>query len=235
VTRDWFQVIAFRLGYHTIDGAQDVHCTDRRAIGIRGTNGKGLNVDRVEYDGVVWCPKTPNGTWVARRNGRPFITGNTFPPELCEKPIKSSCPPRVCADCGAPYEREVEDKGLGGEAKIQQGERPAADERGVSESSLLRTNGRTWREREFKGWTPTCDCATDATQPGIVLDPFCGTGTACLVGKRLGRRFVGIDLDPESVALAQQRVGVTVDEPERLTDDDATAFRQFTDGVSSDE
>ena len=29
---------------------------------------------------------------------------------------------------------------------------------------------------------------------GVVLDPFCGTGTAMLVASRLGRRSVGIDL-----------------------------------------
>lgn len=31
----------------------------------------------VRYRGVVWCPTTKNGTWVAYRNGLPFITGNS--------------------------------------------------------------------------------------------------------------------------------------------------------------
>lgn len=77
-----------------------------------------------------------------------------------------------------------------------------------------------------------CDCDTDATEPGIVLDPFAGAGTTCLVAKRLGRRFVGIDLNPEYVAMAQKRVGVTVDEPERLLEDGETALTEFaaTDG-----
>lgn len=34
-------------------------------------------VGTVEYDGLVWCPETPNGTWLARRNGRVFYTGNS--------------------------------------------------------------------------------------------------------------------------------------------------------------
>ena len=29
------------------------------------------------YTGVLWCPKTENSTWVARKDGRVFITGNT--------------------------------------------------------------------------------------------------------------------------------------------------------------
>jgi len=50
------------------------------------------------------------------------------------------------------------------------------------------------------------------------------------VAKDLGRRFVGIDLNPDYVAMAQQRVGVTVDEPERLLESDETTLQAFTDG-----
>lgn len=32
---------------------------------------------RVRYTGKVWCPTTPNGTWLARRNGQVWFTGNT--------------------------------------------------------------------------------------------------------------------------------------------------------------
>ncbi len=30
------------------------------------------------YKGRIWCPQTPNGTWVMRRKGKIIITGNTF-------------------------------------------------------------------------------------------------------------------------------------------------------------
>lgn len=32
----------------------------------------------VEHDGPVWCVTTPSGTWVARRNGTTYVTGNCF-------------------------------------------------------------------------------------------------------------------------------------------------------------
>ena len=36
-----------------------------------------------------------------------------------------------------------------------------------------------------------------SSNPGdVVLDPFCGTGTACVVAERLGRRWIGIDTVP---------------------------------------
>jgi len=40
-----------------------------------GSNG--WKNERVTYDGVVWCPRTPNQTWYARRNGTCYFTGNT--------------------------------------------------------------------------------------------------------------------------------------------------------------
>ena len=45
------------------------------------------------------------------------------------------------------------------------------------------------------------------TQEGdLVLDPFCGSGTVCVVCKRLGRRFLGMEILPEYVALAEKRI-----------------------------
>jgi len=32
----------------------------------------------VTYDGEVWCPRTANQTWLARRNGTVYFTGNTM-------------------------------------------------------------------------------------------------------------------------------------------------------------
>jgi DNA modification methylase len=41
---------------------------------------------------------------------------------------------------------------------------------------------------------------------GIVLDPFCGTGTTGLAALALGRRFVGIALSSPFAALAAERL-----------------------------
>ena len=45
------------------------------------------------------------------------------------------------------------------------------------------------------------------TNPGdVVLDPFFGTGTTGAVAKKLGRRFLGIERDPDYVAAASERI-----------------------------
>jgi DNA modification methylase len=40
----------------------------------------------------------------------------------------------------------------------------------------------------------------------LVLDPFMGSGSTLVAASRLGRRYVGVDLDAEYVALARERV-----------------------------
>ena len=42
---------------------------------------------------------------------------------------------------------------------------------------------------------------------GIVLDPFFGSGTTGMVAKRLNRRYIGIELNPDYCELAKQRIG----------------------------
>ena len=187
-----------------------------------------------------------------------------YPRELCEKPIKASCPPKVCAGCGTPYERVTEQVPMWErdrddiERKQTLRALEIADEAGLSvehfeaaravglgnldggdgnpyqrvdeETAELAREasevlGSYYREALMSetaatdDWEQQCGCPTDDTQPGVVLDPFAGAGTTCLVAKDLGRRFVGVDLNPDYVAMAQKRVGVTVDQPELLLED----------------
>ncbi len=52
-----------------------------------------------------------------------------------------------------------------------------------------------------------CKIPILATCPenGIVLDPFCGTGTTMFVAFRLGRKSIGIDLSSDYIAMANER------------------------------
>lgn len=53
-------------------------------------------------------------------------------------------------------------------------------------------------------------CILAGTKPGdVVIDPFFGSGTTGQVALELGRRAIGIELNPEYVALAERRCDVT--------------------------
>ncbi len=50
-----------------------------------------------------------------------------------------------------------------------------------------------------------CDCGA-ATRPGLVLDPFMGSGTVALVARQHGRDWLGIELNPAYVKLTRERL-----------------------------
>jgi site-specific DNA-methyltransferase (adenine-specific) len=52
---------------------------------------------------------------------------------------------------------------------------------------------------------PTCDCSA-AQERAVVLDPFFGAGTTGVAAERLGRDWLGIELNPTYAALATQRL-----------------------------
>ncbi|GMV39435.1 MAG: methyltransferase [Myxococcales bacterium] len=70
------------------------------------------------------------------------------------------------------------------------------------------TQGRTAHFAPFPA--DLCRIPISATCPpdGLVLDPFCGTGTALLVALQMGRRSVGIDLSADYIEFAEKRCAV---------------------------
>ena len=230
--------------------------------------GGGLLDDSQTYaDTMHLAGKNPGDVFTVTTKPFPEAHFAVYPPELCEKPIKATCPPKVCAECGSPYEREPAEEIPVPEANPK---RPNArrakelfDKHGLTDrhKDAIRAVGihdedygdaqkmaTTTPEglaaeakdalgpyfREYtitvttdSEWRESCDCDTDATEAGIALDPFAGAGTTALVAKNHGRRFVGIDLNEEYVAMAQKRLGLTVDNPEHVRDDADAGLEDF--------
>lgn len=46
-----------------------------------------------------------------------------------------------------------------------------------------------------------------STEPGdLILDPFCGSSTTGVAAKKLGRKYIGIDNEPEYIELSKRRL-----------------------------
>jgi len=81
-----FQMLAAMIGkrssyrtYHIARYGYDMHSSTAYSS-PRATVCK-LTRTKEHYEGKVWCPTTANGTWMARRNGFTYWTGNSEPDE----------------------------------------------------------------------------------------------------------------------------------------------------------
>lgn len=59
---------------------------------------------------------------------------------------------------------------------------------------------------------PTRCIKAGCPSDGVVLDPFLGSGTTALVALSMGRDFVGIELNPQYVAMAKRRIAEKLNE-----------------------
>jgi DNA modification methylase len=64
------------------------------------------------------------------------------------------------------------------------------------------------------GWQPTCTCSLKKdgvkSVPCTVLDPFNGSATTGVVALKEGRRYIGLELNPDYVLLSEKRIQESV-------------------------
>jgi hypothetical protein len=128
----------------------------------------------------------------------------TFPEALVEPCIKAGTSERgCCAKCGAPWERLIEkDNTLAESRRGTKGYESRGLEAGNRFAS--ETPGYTTISKTL-GWQPTCKCNSDIV-PCVVLDPFMGSGTTLKVARDLKRDAIGIEISPEYVKIARERL-----------------------------
>jgi DNA modification methylase len=166
-----------------------------------------------------------NGDWPTKRNKRtvwtvatkPYSEAHfaTFPEKLIEPCILAGTSERgVCPECGKAWERQVGKQTIYLSNAAKAGTTALAGKGHTSsqvrENHDIRLGPCT--QTETIGWLPSCQCSCDPV-PAVVLDPFFGAGTTGLVAKKLGRCFIGIELNPEYIGMAQKRVAAV---PARL-------------------
>ena len=223
---DRFQMLAIRCGYRAMikhrkqsDGCFVVYLTRGKWLTLRKTNGVGISVGREHYAGTVWCPRVAPTFWLARRDGMPFITGNTFPDELVKAPILiSTSRAGHCPKCHARWTRVVatgepdteHQQACGGDSDGKYSGEAVKDYAGANAqdaSDVKRRILNSMKNRSTIGWRPTCECGVDPV-PDIVLDPFCGSATTGKVALKYKCNFVGIDVAYQDIAM--NKLGIEV-------------------------
>lgn len=122
-----------------------------------------------------------------------------FPAQLIHKLISAGCPQFICTKCGEPRKKLYTHDG---EITMGSPGSKTADEVGVSETSSLRT--KTVKMKTEAGWSD-CGCSVEF-RPGIVLDPFMGSGTTGITAQKLGRNFIGCELNESYKKMAEKRI-----------------------------
>lgn len=103
----------------------------------------------------------------------------TFPEPLIERPILACTPELICVQCDRAWTRPTR--------------------------IVSRKTKEGMRHTREIGELRRCDCFAP-TRPGVVLDPFMGTGTTAVVAERLRRDWLGVELNRQYAQLAERRI-----------------------------
>lgn len=152
--------------------------------------------------------RNKRSVWTVAPRPYPNAHFATFPVELIEPMVLAGCPRETCAECGAPLQRLVEVSYENPGNRSTNG--PRSTERKHLEHGSAGYDQRLEKSTRTVGWEATCDCVSAHTLPGVILDPFVGSGTTLQAAVRNGRSAIGLDLDPDNEELVLERMaGVT--------------------------
>ncbi|KKM98860.1 hypothetical protein LCGC14_1153780, partial [marine sediment metagenome] len=159
-----------------------------------------------------------------------------YPEELCETPLKAGCPNLVCIKCGEPKREiktiQKSNDAFNIRVRDVKNERIKHTDRIASDEEVSKYNEKEYKPSFEYVISEGCNCETDCDYcggmgidpedthgekecpyckgnhftSGIVLDPFFGSGTTGLVALKQQKKFIGIELNPEYIEIANKRL-----------------------------
>jgi len=150
--------------------------------------------------------KNPGDLWVIPTQPFPEAHFATFPEKLVRPMIKAGCPQWICKKCGKIRERIIDKSYIPTRPGVNTGKGKSGTDLDPNQSFHRRdiTKYRMKIEYNVIGWTD-CGCNAD-WEAGIVLDPFMGSGTVAKVAEELGRKWIGIELNPKYCGIVEKRL-----------------------------
>jgi len=184
-------------------GTKDNHSYNWKADGVD----ENLNI-KVQRGGFKQgSSKGRNKRAVWKIKPKPFREAHfaVYPEELCETPLKAGCSAFVCVKCGNPKVLDIEREGKSS-YELMKGKDKSRFKSEQGKKQNIRAPRESFERKIIsKGYKPTCNCNAKFTS-GIVLDPFFGSGTTGVVALKQGKKFMGIELNPEYIEIAEARI-----------------------------
>jgi DNA modification methylase len=142
--------------------------------------------------------KNPGDLWTIPTQPFPEAHFAVYPEKLIEPMIKAGCPQWICRKCGLARMRIVEKGEIISTGGSNHGKWAKSDDENVQGKRMVAS------ARYTIGWTD-CGCGA-GWRPGIVLDPFLGSGTTMKLCLELRRSCVGIEINPSYINMTKKRL-----------------------------
>jgi len=162
-----------------------------------------------ELEALAQRGRNARSVWEIPTESYPGAHFAVMPEELARRCLLAGCPKQVCRTCKEPRARIVASEtefwsGSGRSGRLPTGKQ---DQRGGGRRDVgggfdVRMGPVT--STRTVGWT---DCGHDDYRPGVVLDPFLGSGTTAVVALRHHRQCVGVELNAGYADLCRERTG----------------------------
>lgn len=151
--------------------------------------------------------RNKRSVWTMATSPFPEAHFATFPPALPTQCILAGTSEHGCCSvCGRPLQRITEtyttmesNSGRSGKRPQGKGTHHARESHDIRMGPVVTSRTVGWE-------SGCCRLFGSSVSPCVVLDPFSGAATTGLAAVRLGRRYIGIELNPEYIAIAERRL-----------------------------
>ena len=200
----WFHFTKHPRYYSAVDAIRERHLTV--APGARSAGGTGYEAHMAGHmnGSAHLLGKLPGSVWSVPTE--PLIVPDhlgvdhyaAFPMELPRRIITGWSPSAVCAACG-------EGRAPVTHVDLGQKERITPRYGGGTHGNTGSTLGSRGTSARIVSHKCACPDTSAPSSPGVVLDPFGGTGTTALVADALGRHGISVDMSADYLRIAQWR------------------------------